>query len=125
MEHMIKSDQLIQNVGWAKTIQITKIIHYCIRIYNLSFADDVIPIIDNLEAMEIKKEIDVINSKMGLKVNFTRTKIATNNNLTIRAQQIELVEKYIILGHEIWVERDIKIEIKVRWKKCLISTYCR
>lgn len=93
---------------------------------NLRFADDVVLMADNLnELSEMLKELINASKEAGLIVNFSKTKIMTNQaelkNLEIGEDKIECVENIIYLGQTISLENKTEKEINNRialgWKK--------
>ncbi|CAG9837260.1 unnamed protein product [Diabrotica balteata] len=78
---------------------------------NLRFADDILIIAEDLGmAREMVQELVVGTEIVGLNINISKTKIMTNlvpnQNISIGGKEIELVDIYIYLGHEIMIGRD-------------------
>lgn len=81
------------------------------RLNNLRFADDIVLMSDNLgEAKEMLEELQQAIHKVGLKINYNKTKMMTDlvpsEPITIENEKIEIVDKYIYLGHEIRINKD-------------------
>lgn len=78
---------------------------------HLRFADDIVLVTEGLgEIKEMLRDLDEVCSKIGLKMNLKKTKYMTNlipsEELQISGQCVELVDKYVYLGHEIRIDRD-------------------
>lgn len=78
---------------------------------HLSFADDIVLVADNLgEIKQMLHELSHACAEIGLKINFSKTKIMTNlvmsERIKIENTQIEEVDKYVYLGHEMRISRD-------------------
>lgn len=92
---------------------------------NLRFADDIILLSDNLKDIrQMLLELEEVCSEIGLKINFSKTKYMTNlvpsEILTVGGQEVELVNSYVYLGHEIRITRDnqtceLKRRITLSW----------
>lgn len=92
----------------------------------LSFADDVAIISDNLKKLEeILSDLDEKSRKIGLSISYEKTKILTNieNNtqhLTINNNQVDFVKSFKYLGQEISFENSTELIINNRisaaWK---------
>lgn len=56
------------------------------------------------------KKIDITCTKIGLKMNLSKTQCLTNLNpsekLTIRGQNVKLIEKHVYLRHEVRIGRN-------------------
>jgi hypothetical protein len=95
-------------------------------LYQLSFADDIALISNDLEKLQdLLNEVHEESEKYGLNINFEKTKILTNIKtpmkfLKIKDNHIEIVEKFKYLGQEISFNDCSDIEINNRiaaaWK---------
>lgn len=92
---------------------------------NLRFADDVVLLSDNMGEIRIMlRDLREMCSRVGLEINMSKTKFMTNlvpsENMTVDGCEVELVEKYIYLGHEVRIARDnqtceLKRRITLSW----------
>lgn len=81
------------------------------QLHHLRFADDIVLIADNLEdAKNMLIDLKNASKKVGLQINYSKTKMMTNlvpsELIKVDGSRIELVEKYIYLGHEVRISRD-------------------
>ena len=81
------------------------------RLSHLCFADDVVLIADNFaDIKDMVQELQQATSQIGLHINYSKTKMMTNMVLSEQVEaegkQIQLVDKYIYLGHEVKLSRD-------------------
>lgn len=81
------------------------------RLNHLRFADDIVIVSDSLgEIKDMLQELNDALHEIGLTINFDKTKIMTNmvpsEHIQIHNNRIELVHKYVYLGHEIKISRD-------------------
>lgn len=78
---------------------------------NLRFADDIVLFSDNLEEMRLMlRDLQKVCGKVGLNINMSKTKFMTNLvpscGLKIDGAEIQLVNRYVYLGHEVSISRD-------------------
>lgn len=95
------------------------------KLNHLRFADDIVLLEENPKALE--KMIQALNtesSKVGLKMNITKTKLMTNSEIRpieIDGQKVEYVDEYCYLGQIISPKDQTTKEINKRiangWKK--------
>lgn len=81
------------------------------KLHHLRFADDIVLISDCLhETREMIRELSEAADRVGLKMNFTKTKFMTNlvasENFIIDNNLVDQVHSYKYLGHEITIGRD-------------------
>lgn len=81
------------------------------KLDHLRFADDIVLMEENLEEMRLMlQELREVSARIGLQINFSKTKFMTSlvpsGSLKIGNNEVELVENYIYLGHEIRISRD-------------------
>lgn len=81
------------------------------KLNNLRFADDIVLFSDDLEEMRLMlQDLQEVCGGVGLVINMSKTKFMTNLvpscGLKISDHEIELVDKYIYLGHEVRITRD-------------------
>lgn len=75
---------------------------------DLRFVDVIVPTTDNLgNAQRILPELKKATEKVGLNINFQKTKFMTNlmasDNMQIVGEEVQQVQEYNYLGHEIRV----------------------
>lgn len=78
---------------------------------DLRFADDIALVSDSLQDTRIMlQELQEVCARVGLKINISKTKYMTNlvpsGNIAIGDGEVELVDKYTYLGHEVRISRD-------------------
>ena len=88
------------------------------NINNLSYADDTTQLIAESEE-ELKTllmKVKVESEKVGLKLNFQKTKIMASSPITsweIDGETVETVSEFIVLGSKITADGDCSHEIKI------------
>ncbi|CAH1224416.1 unnamed protein product [Diabrotica balteata] len=98
---------------------------------HLRFADDIVLISNNTEELiYMLKELKQESEKIGLKMNLNKTKVMTNQNITIDldGSEIESVEEYIYLGHTIKLGKqnqtaEITRRIRMTWAAGIQQLY--
>ena len=87
---------------------------------HLRFADDIALIGNNgTEIEEMMNELNEESKKLGLKINFKKTKVmynahASKSKVYIGNQEIEMVDEYIYLGQLVSMQTDKSNEVKRR-----------
>lgn len=81
------------------------------KLNHLRFADDIVLITNNYkEAGDMLRELQQATQKVGLKINYSKTKMMTNlvfsEPMKLENMEVEAVEKYTSLGHEVRISRD-------------------
>ena len=96
-----------------------------LNLTDLRFADDIALLSDSLQ--DIKKmleDLQEVCAQVGLKMNISKTKFMTNlvpsGNIAVGDCEVELVDKYTYLGHEVRISRDnqtceLKRRITLSW----------
>ena len=90
-------------------------------ISNLRFADDIAIFGNSLKELEVMLEdLSRESAKVGLFMNFTKTKVMTNKfvtdktRITVQGTEIEELDQYLYLGQIIRFDGSQEIEIKRR-----------
>lgn len=114
-------EEIVKNLNHTKGLKISN--HY---LNQLSFADDIVLISDNMKNMsEMMNELYEKAKIYGLEINFEKTKIMTNiktnqNKIKVAYCEVECVKSFKYLGREFSFEDSTEIEIKNRitnaWK---------
>ncbi|XP_045460954.1 uncharacterized protein LOC123671253 [Harmonia axyridis] len=96
-----------------------------LNLTDLRFADDIALFADNLQDIrKMLEDLQEVCVQVGLKINISKTKFMTNlvpsANIAIGDHDVNLVDRYIYLGHEIRISRDnqtceLKRRITLSW----------
>ena len=87
------------------------------NIHNFRYADDTTLMAESEELKSLLMKVKEESEKVGLKLNFQKTKIMASGPITsweIDGETVETVSDFILLGSKITADGDCSHEIKIR-----------
>uniref|UniRef100_A0A914W657 Reverse transcriptase domain-containing protein n=1 Tax=Plectus sambesii TaxID=2011161 RepID=A0A914W657_9BILA len=105
-------EEIFKKLNWSSGINI-----YGERLNHLRFADDIVIVGETIEEVEeMLRELNRESARVGLRMNRSKTEWMKNcqvgeGNIKIVSEEIEEVNSYVYLGHEITMEHAISREL--------------